>query len=402
MTEGIERAELHALLDRATDAIEPPTLAGTALRTAHRRRARRRGAAATTFAAAVVAAVVVTIAQVGGSTDSAPPVAPTSSLPSSAPATSAPGPIEQAEWDPRTADDLPAARDDLAPLVPDTIDPPAASPALADEPDVVAVLAVEEGGTVHVLTTDATWRTVPTAGGSLSVDVSPGGNRLTVDYYAGTEGATVWDLATGASRVLPFPEDYRPYEHSWRFVNDDTLLLVAGPDSWTVNAFTGAAERTPEPVTGLSIAVDPAGELLSSADFDEPNVLTDHAGGRARKVSMARTGRLSSLHASVTTVVGTTYNGRPFSVLVADRRTLTPQTVLPIRNPDDNYGKGGLAVAGLAKHGTVLLRVTRIGPLGDGFNLVAWDPVSGDLSRVADNPVTRQVVFAQHALTGVE
>lgn len=254
---------------------------------------------------------------------------------------------------------------------------------------------------MQALASDGTWRSVPTAGDFPFVDLSPGGTRIAIDYYAGTEGATVWDLSTGASRVLPFPDDYRTYEHSWRFTDEDTLLLVAGPDSWTVDATTGAAERYPGPVRGLSIAVDPDGKLLTSADFSEPAVLTDYAGGRPRDVSMARTGRLSSLHADGTTVAGTSYDGRPFSVVLADRQTLTPEAVLPVRNPDDNYGKGALTVAGLAMDGTVVLRVARVGRLGDGFTLVAWDPESGDLTRLADSPMTRQVVFAQHALASV-
>lgn len=396
-------SELHDLLAQATDGIESPRLEQAALVTARRRRARRRGAAAAAVTSALVVVAVVVGTQLGADrTGGLPPTAP-SQTPSPS-VTSPPEPTAKAwpRWDPRDVDDLPAAPARLAPAVPDVIDPPASSPPLADDPVEAAVLAVEQGGLAQVLGTDGGWRTVPIDGRYPLVSLSPDGTRLAVYYYFDSRtpehdyGVTVHDLATGESRTLAPPPGFRPWDDTgWTFLDEDALLLTSGPQSFVVVVEDGYSEQTGY-VSGLSRVVDASGAVLVSADFDQPNVLTDYVGADPRRVSMDRTGRLSRIQADEDTVVGTTYDNQPFNVVVADRETLTPQFRLPVLDTDANYSNWGLGPMALADDGTVLLRVAAIGRQVDGFRVVAWDPSTGELSIVSRTalPVEASVTFA--------
>lgn len=397
-------SELHDLLAQATDGIESPRLEQAALVTARRRRARRRGAAA----AAVTSALVVVVAVVAGTqlgadrTGGLPPTAP-SRTPSPS-VTSPPEPTAKVwpRWDPRDVDDLPAAPARLAPALPDVIDPPASSPLLADDPVEAAVLAMEQGGLAQVLGTDGGWRTVPIDGRYPLVSLSPDGTRLAVYYYFDNRtpehdyGVTVHDLATGESSTLAPPAGFEPWDDTgWSFLDEQTMLFNSGPKAYVVVIESGETEETTAP-TGLSATLDAEGSWLVSGDFDQPNVLTDYAGGTPRRVSMDRTGRLSRIQADEDTVVGTTYDNQPFNVVVADRETLTPQFRLPVLDTDANYSNWGLGPMALADDGTVLLRVAAIGRQVDGFRVVAWDPSTGELSIVSRTalPVEASVTFA--------
>jgi hypothetical protein len=401
--------ELHHLLDRATDGIESPRLEQVALRTARRRRVRRRGAAAAVVASALAVAVVVGTQLGAERTGGLPPAAP-SRTPSPSP-TSTPEPTAKVwpRWDPRDVDELPAEPGRIAPAVPDVIAPPSSSPLLADDPVAAAVLVVEQGGLAQVLGTDGGWRTVPIDGRYPLVTLSPDGTRLAVYYYFDNRtpehdyGVTLYDLATGASSRLDPPAGFEPWDDTgWSFLDEETLLFTSGPQAYVVAADTGESEQTTLP-SGLSRTVDPEGSWLVSADFDQPNVLTDLAGGTPRVVSMDRTGRLSRIQADEDTVVGTTYDGRPFNVVIADRETLTPRFRLPVLDFEGNYSNWGLGPVAIADDGTVLLRVAAIGRQVDGFRLVAWEPRSGVLSIVSttDLPIEASVVFAQGFLREV-
>ncbi|WP_181312948.1 hypothetical protein [Nocardioides campestrisoli] len=313
------------------------------------------------------------------------------------------------QWDPRDVDQLPAAPDRIAPALPDVIDPPTSSPLLSDDPVGVGVLAVEQGGLAQVLGTDGDWRTVPIDGRFPVISLSPGGTRLAVYYgYDNRVGVydyrvTVHDLATGGTRTLEAPPGLEPWDYAgWTFLDEEMMLFSSGPQSYAVAIGSGEAEEMSLPA-GMSMTLDPAGDWLSSADFTEPNVLTDYAGGTPREVSMDRTGRLLRIQADEDTVVGTTYDDQPFSVVVADRQTLTPQFRLPVLDYDANYSNWGLGAVAIADDGTVLLRVAAIGRRVDGFRLVAWDPAEGGLSIVAATalPVAASVVFAQAALRAI-
>lgn len=116
-----------------------------------------------------------------------------------------------------------------------------------------------------------------------------------------------------------------------------------------------------------------------------------------RAISMDSTGRLTAIQANGELVVGTSYDGRPFSLVLADRATLTPRTSLPLRDHDSNYSNGGLGVLALRDDGTVLFRVAVFGR-GGGFRVVAWDPSTGEISLVSRTLRDARVSFADGLL----
>lgn len=399
--------ELRDLLILATDRIVSPQLEQVALQTARRRRTRRRVGEVAVVASALVATIVVGM-QLGQRGNSLPPSSPSSQTPTAEPTASPPVSDEKVwpRWDPRDVDQLPAAPDLIAPSLPKVIDPPASSPLLSDQPVPAAVLAVEHDGVAQVLSSAGAWRTVPIDGRFPWVSLSPGGTRLAVFYGFDNRkpehdyGVTVHDLATGSTRTLQPPAGFEPWDDAgWLFLDDDRLVFISGPEAYIVVIDSGRTEETTYP-NGLSTTLDAAGNWLGSADHDQPNVLTDYAGGTPREVSMDQTGRLSGIQASETTVVGTTYDNPGFSVVVADRRTLTPQFRLPLLDYDANYSNWGLRPVSIDDNGTVLLRVAAIGRKLDGFRLVAWEPLTGELSIVSSTalPVEASVVFAQSML----
>ncbi len=405
--------ELHDLLAGATDRVENPRLEHAALRVARRRRTRRRGAAAAAAASALAVAVVVGVQGVGR-VGSPQPAAPTRTAPTPDP-TPAPSPsvrdddVEKVwpEWDPREVDRLPAAPDRVAPALPRTIAPPASSPPLADAPIDAAVVAVEQDGVAQVLGSGGEWRTVPVAGRHPVLALSPSGTRLAISYYPDGDpsghdyGVTTYDLASGSAAYVPVPDGFVPRDDTgWSFRDDDTLLLVTGARAYAVDAASGETSETFAP-SGIESTLDPDGAWLTSADFDQPNVLTDYAGGAPREVSMDLTGRLSRLQANADTVVGTTYDDQQYSVVVADRETLTPQHRLPVLDPEANYSNWGLGTLALTDDGTVLLRVAKIDRSGGhGSRVVAWRPSTGELSVVSTTDLTVEalLVYATGAL----
>lgn len=288
----------------------------------------------------------------------------------------------------------------MAPTLPRTIAPPASSPQLSDSPVDTAVVAVEQDGLAQVLGVGGEWRTVPITGRYPTLSLSPSGTRLAISYYLDGEasdhdwGVTVYDLASGSDVHLPVPDEFVPRDDTgWSFYDDDTLLLVTGAQAYTVDASSGETQETTVPA-GIESTLDTEGNWLTSADFDEPNMLTDYEGGAPREVSMDRTGRLSRLQVNENTVVGTTYDDQQYSVVVADRETLTPQYRLPVLDPEANYSNWGLSTLALADDGTVLLRVAKIGRRGgEGFRVVAWKPSTGELSIISTTALTTEAVL---------
>ena len=179
--------DLHELLERATDRVEPTGGAAGALATARRRRRTRRGLAASAAVAAVVVGVVAA-GRLGG----APSVDPAPSPPTVEPV--------QQPWDPRDAGDLPAAAADVAPLLPARISVPDLAPRIEDDPVEAAVLSVDDGADVLLLGTDGRWHCVVV--GDRRLDVPPVLSRDgTLLSVAADRGTVVVDLATGAQEV---------------------------------------------------------------------------------------------------------------------------------------------------------------------------------------------------------
>jgi hypothetical protein len=394
---------LRAVLDRSTEAVDTPGLTAVAIREASRRRTRGRGAAAAALAAGLVASVFVAVEVGDDGRDRTPAPGTSSASPTSTTsptATSARQLVEgtQPQWDPREVDDLPAAEPGTAPFLPALVEPPVSSTPLAADPIDAAVLVVRaRGGRIaKLLSTGGEWRSVPLPGDYPFLRLSPDGTRLLVFKYADGPGdeVTLHDLPSGASRQLAYPSDYRPWNSpTWDWVDEQTLVLDDARGGWRIDASTGASEELPYPGRGQwEVAAD--GSVVESVP-SSPAKLTDWSGGSARVVSEAATGRLESFQADADTVVGTSYDERPFSVLVADRQTLTPQHVLPLVDHEGNYSGGGLGVLALMDDGTVLLRVAVFGQ-ADGFRVVRWEPASGDLSLVTAvrAPIETDVTFA--------
>lgn len=359
------------------------------------RAARRRGAI---VAVIVVAAAVVAACQLGGD-DPGDVQAPAQRTPVVADGGEG-GEKVWPKWDPRDADELPAAPDRVASVLPDVIDPPASSPNLRDHPLEAGVLVHERNGTVQVLGRDGSWRTIPAAGDYLRAHLSPDGTRVVV--YGGGDArgpATVYTLPTGAVSVFEPPPGFEPWDHTtWSFLDADSLLLTSGKSAHEIEMETGEATARPLPHhMRVSQTVDPAGKLLIAAGWTKPNVLYDYADGSERAISMSDTGRLTTIRANGELVVGTTYDGRPFSLVLADRATLSPRASLPLGDHDANYSNGGLGAVALREDGTVLFRVAAFGDRA-GFRVVAWDPGTGEISLVSRVLGDGQVSFADGLL----
>ena len=395
-----ERDELHDLFERATDGVAVPSLAPAAWRTARRRRTRRRGAAAAGLASVLVVGVLGA-AQLGAPRTEGPPSAPTSTKTSAATATPGVEPTTYPQWDPRDVDKLPAAAVDVAPVLPDDIEPPAASPALVDAPVGGAVLVVRQGATAQLLGTDGSWRSLDLPSDSSRAVLSPDGTRLVVWVYADRSPVVVHDLGSGESRDISYPDGYRPWDFtSWSFLDERTLLLDDLGGGFLVDAVTGVARRVDYPSrTGIQPVIDASGGVLETGDVAGANELTDWAGGRPRTVSMEPTGRLERLQADAGTVVGTTYENGGFALVVADRTDLSPVAVQPVLDHLGNYTGGGLSTLALTDDGTVLLRISVFGR-DRGFRIVAWQPGSGEFSIVshASLPVEDSVTYAADLL----
>lgn len=302
-------------------------------------------------------------------------------------------------WDPRKVDDLPAAPADVAPLLPDVLEVPESSPTLTSSPVDAAVLSVFEKETIHVLASDGTWRRLTARPGSGSAELTRDGTRLAVPRR---DGVDVWDLASAEHTWVPVPPGHVPWEYtSWRWVDNETLLLDEPGGGWLVSTLSGSADAVPYPSrTSFYWAVDAGGEVVESAQWGNPSVLTDWAGGVRRRIDMSATGRLASLQATADTVVGTSYENGPFAVYVADRDDLAPADVLRVHDHDANYSNGGLSVLAALEDGTVLLRVSVFSGPGMQWRIVAWDPDTDDLSIVSRTNGTVALSAIAHDLLG--
>jgi hypothetical protein len=241
---------------------------------------------------------------------------------------------------------------------------------------------------------------VPLDGRYPRLALSPDGTRLAVSYGGERRlDVTVYDLCRGETRVLPEPAGAKLSDLSrWMFLSNDELLLDGAQVSYVVAIDSGSVEKVAI-ASGLSRAADPAGNLLVSANWGHRNVLTDYRRGTPREVSMRLTGRLSTIRADANTVVGTSYQQRPYALYVADRATLTPEASLPLRDRS-GYSNGGLRTVALTKQDQVLFHFAAAGPNKSGQRVVAWDPRDGELSRVSSLsvPVSTSVVFAEGLL----
>lgn len=329
----------------------------------------------------------------------------TNESPEPAPAPPPSSSPQQQRWDPRDVDDLPPALDEVAPGLPDEVDPPDAAPSLEAKPLAAAVLSVDRrGGRIQLLGLDGSWREVrvPNDDGRLAlsrVGLSRDGTHLAALL---DDGIQVWHLPSGTRRTLPLPARFEPWDYSWiDWVDDDALLLDDLRGGWRIDILSGAADRVPYP-TGMSFGwtVDDDGAVVEVSDPAEGDVLTDWGGGVERHVDMSSTGRLSSLQAEGETIVGTAF-GDGFAVYVADRADLTPLHTLRVRDHEANYSNWGLRTVGLLDDGSVLLWVAALGRrVDDGWRIVRWVPSTDRLEVVtrSEGDPTGPLTFAADLL----
>lgn len=286
--------------------------------------------------------------------------------PSAAPATARVEPSRR--WDPRDVDRLPAAPDDVAPLVPAVIEPPVSARPLAEAPVRAAVLTVTHRRTVFVLAVDGTWRSIPVPERYAQASLAPAGTRL---LFTKDSEVDVWDLTTGERATVPFPDRLVPWDFTRsKWLDETTLLLDDYRGGWLIDVTERSARRVPYP-TRFHWAVDSAGTVVE------------------------RVGRLERLVVTTDRVIGTTYTDGRFRVVVADRSTMAPRAVLPLRDFEGNYSNWALGPVAAQQDGTVIIWVAVVGK-DDGWRLVAWDPRTDDLSLVSrsDAEPTDVVTYA--------
>jgi hypothetical protein len=373
--------DLHDLLDLSTNRIEAPDLVAGALAGARRRRTTRAGVFAGGLAAALVAGVIV-VTQLGGSgPEGSGPITP----PSVAPTTEAlpTAPVTQSPWKPRNVAEL-SATADIAPVLPDVVEPPAVSPWLADDPVEAAVLAFWTEDSVSMLAVDGSWRSVPLEGDYHGVDLTRDGTRLVIPTRT---GADVWDLPTGEMTRVDQPAGFVAVDDiygGWRWVDDETLLLAGLSDGggWLVDVAGGEVTQVPYPSSPMYWSVDDAGAVIEGPSDFETAQFVDWATGQPRRIDLALDEHLSTpMRANADTIATT----RSYSVVILDRDDLSTRYELPFVDNNSNLVDGRMSVVALLADGTVLLQVPVYDELPDEFSwrLVSWTPGTGDIGVVS-------------------
>lgn len=404
--------ELSAVLERATDAVEPtdePQHAATAaLARARVVRTRRRGLVA--GAVAAVAVLVVWMAVGLHGVDRAdPPIAPSPTVPA------IPAAAVQATWDPRTDVDLPQ-RDTVLPAV---IDPPTGAPALPLSTAARLVLRDANDGLV-LLGADGSWAAAKAPSGSAFNSVLSDDGTMLANLGAG--GLFVTDVRDGDWRELELPSSPGPASY-WTELGvtvqweGNGRLLLHGHGS-EVGVVDATGERPPgtdhydtDDVQGL--APTPDGRLLVFGLGGKHQVIREVSEGSVLR--SFRADALPAVHLPIATderVVGVV-NGIPQAdrptehsgVLVLERDGYGASAYLPIAGTRftagidaTGFGAGDVSPLGWLDAQTVLL--ARVGSTGRPWSLVAWDVVSGELGLVSRGGTDTQPASVARDLVG--
>ena len=397
---------LHDVLTRATDAIESPDLAGTALTAARQRRTRHRAVLATVGSAIAVASVVAVIAIVDTNHE-APEPAPGVPTPTGleqsqdqAPAIS--DEVVQPFWDPVAIEDAPY---DGSTRLPPTLDPPAVVESLDASPIDVGVAAVVDDEEVAIVGVDGSWRSValpeePSSAGD-TVALSQDGTVIAV-----TGGSALWWRALGVPGWIrtEYPSGVsspRDYEPVIRFVKRDQVLLSLWPHAWLVDLTSGEAQVLK--YDAYTSAPDAAGTVVSFGVVRKrgfERVLQEWRGTvPVRSVGINDLESLTSPAVSETMIGAARgdggWTGEPTEsdwdgLIALDRETLETRAYLPIKGRGTGYADGGRlgAIAWLDDE-TLLARVVPDEPAGSpqapGY-LFTWNVATGLVSRVSVLP----------------
>lgn len=397
--------DLFAVLDRATDRIEPVDApqhaAVSALNRARVVRIRRRGMLAGAVAAAAVVAVVVATSLPGNDRSDAP-VDPAPSVPT---VPTVPDSAVQATWEPRNAADLPQ-RDSILPA---TIEPPTDAGQLPLSGAARLVLEDGKAG-LFLLGEDDTWAKAQAPSGSAyKSSLSDDGTMLA---NLGDGGLFVTDVSDGTWRRLELPRgpagawtglDVRV---QWR--GNAQLVLsnygmgiavvdVDGRGTPTADHFDTAR------IFGYTDAPDGVG--LVFADGGNGAVIREVEGGAVKRSfsadalnhvwqPVATDGRVAGV------VSGIPRADRPTDhsgIVVLERDGYAAMSYLPIARTTYTpgadsvaFGVGGVRPIAWLDDQTVLL--TNAPTFGRPWSLVAWDVESGELSLVSAGASTVQLV----------
>lgn len=373
--------ELHDLLDRATDRIERPDLATTALARAQRRRRRHQGLVAAAVAAAAVVAVVVSVELTTGEARVDPRPAESPS-PSPTVGTATAPEIDpsriQPVWDPRGVEGLPVT--DLGvprvmeSLVPGDVTRPVA---VLDDGDR-AFLVSADGVTDDLALPEGLgrWRTV---------SLSPDGTRLVV---AGISGV-FWRTLDGQWQHLDVDGD-RMFgdgaEITWTS-SSRSVVLRAHLAGHQIDLDTGEQQRLPMLSNYASWGFAPDGAVVTTGlavrDWRDGAVRSETSLGPLENLQRPVVDERSLAAARGNTTWPEKRQRDDYDGLIAiDRETLATRGFLRVPDQASYYVDGGLLTPVAWLDDDVLAFTVRPRDAAKTY-LVTWNVETGELSRIS-------------------
>ena len=390
-------SRLHDLLSDLVEEVEPGPAVPVAAQVWARVRRERRRRRVTTAAGASVLVIVVGAVALAGRVPSGPAVSgfgpsrspsvgvPRSQIPS--PDVGDPSGRPRLQFAParRALDGLPFLQTDYAALsrVPADAPPLSGSPAAR----VIAAFQASDRGPVLVLGSDGRWRRVDTDlvpasdGGNLSPAltssaISPDGQQLA---FPQPDALVVVDVTTGRSQrheTAGFMESVRWLPDGQIAVGGDKGTVVWAPDGILTDVGYHARNLVSQVPGGPLIEMLDTETLVHQLDGgttrlplwtgDRINFDEWFAAGWLRRGRLARSGFLADTAEQVVVILDAA-TGRATQLLE-----------LSYGEAPDNRSIGCCATLGWLDDSTVLLR--------DGGQVLAWQPDSGELSRVARIP----------------
>ena len=398
MSDPVEPISLHDVLDRASDAIEAPGMAGAALAEARRRRAHRRGLVSALAAAAAVVVVVVSVQVATGDprAENSPhqPSSPTTSAAQTAPPV--PRSRVQELWDPNDAAQLPAL--DLGapaalPPASDGAGPLTEAIALLD--DDARPLLVGADGTAVALDLPASlgrWR---------SLALSPDGRRVAALGSA----VFVRDLDAGSWTRLERPRGI-DVEGQLRWVSTNSLILSSYRTGVRVDLDTGAQQELPFARSTSFWAADPSGDSYVAHSLSGVHALRELRGGQEiTRTDRTQIGSLQRFVVNDDAIAAARANptfppAAPQDrdgLIAVERGTLETRAFLPVPYESTWYSDGGHLTPLLWLDDDTVLFVVHPRGLSTEY-LLAWDVATGHLARITEWPEEYVVTFATDLL----
>ncbi len=383
--------DLRDLMERSTDGIDAPALAGRALVAARRRRTRARAVVAVAATVAVVTGVAV-VGRIGGD-GAAPQPAPAPVTVVTPTAPEIPRERIQPVWDPRGAEGRPVV--DLGvPRVMETLTPgPVDRPVAVLDDGTSARLVSADGVVAGLSLPDGVerWRTV---------SLSPDGTRLAVVGVSGF----FWRPVDGEWREVAVGDHSLGEGIEVTWAPDSASLVLRSHLAGThVDLATGEQERLPMTRNYASWTFGPDGGVVTTG---RPGVREWVDGRIDREVLLGPLENLQRPVVSDASIAAARANvtweerrrAEDSDGLVAlDRTTLETRVFLRVPYEASYYVDGGaLTPIDWLDDDTVLFTVLPKG--APKRYLMAWDVTTGDISRISCWLVADDAVFATDLL----